>query len=149
MPQAGLQGSFNPAMFVVIAVGIFTLTALLIGRGNRRQRRILWWAFVIACAMVLRPPWLGIRGEWVRTPGEPGRQDTQYEQSIVSIGYGFIWSPPRPAYLLAWESPRINWARLFIQLGTVGVGVSMPVFHVRTRRIPVEATPETTGEAGE
>jgi hypothetical protein len=147
--QAGPQGSFNPAMFVVIAVGIFTLAALAIGRGNRRQRPILWWAVVIAGAMVLRPPWLGLSGHWVKLSGDPGQQDTRYEQSPVSIGYGFVWSPPRPAYIIAWEPPRINWARLMIQLSAVALVVSVPVFRVRTRRMPLEAIPETTEETGE
>ncbi len=148
VPQAGSQGSINPAMFVVIAVGVFTLTALVIGRCNRRQRPILWWAVAIAGVMVLRPPWLGLSGNWAELSDDPGPQNTRYEESPVSIGYGFIWSPPRPPEIIAWEPPRINWTRLMIQVGVVALVVSVPVFRVRTRRRPPEETPETTEEAG-
>ena len=144
-----MPGGAAPKPFWVIvgAVALLTLIIAMIQRGNKKQRPILWTAFVVVVVMALFPPWLGEEGLWVDKSNEPGHHDPQYVCAPVSMGYAFILLPPRRTSTLTKEPLWINWSRLFIQLGVVAVITGGLTFALRTRRIKPPPA-EHTGEAG-
>ena len=118
MSQTAAGPPMNP---MVLAVAVFVIVAVLISFGNKRQRPILWTAFSVSVIMVLCPPWVGEKGRWVDTSQTLGQQDSQYVRVPVPVGYALIFRPPKRVYGITSASIRINWSRLLIQIGVVGL----------------------------
>ncbi|MGB2987636.1 MAG: hypothetical protein WBE26_17355 [Phycisphaerae bacterium] len=118
MSQIAAGPPMNP---MVLAVAAFVIVAVLISFGNKRQRPILWAALFVSVIMVLFPPWVGEKGRWVDAPQTLGRHDPQYVRLPVSVGYALIFRPPQRVYGITNASIRINWSRLLIQIGVMGL----------------------------
>ena len=135
MSTMAAETPINPFWVVVGGVALLTLIVRMIQRGNRRQRPILWGAFVVIVIMTLFPPWLGERDAWVDLAEEPGSHDPHYVCSPVSMGYAFILLPPRRTAENTTKPMAIHWSRLFVQVGLVGLIAAGPVVAFRTKRI--------------
>ena len=117
------------------AIGMYVLLGMAIRRANRRQRPVLWAAVAVSALMILFPPWLGEKGEWVNVSETPGKQDSQYVRSNVPMGYALIMLPPKPRFLNTDKPMGINWRRLALQIGVVAVGAAVAVLARRTKSI--------------
>ena len=114
----------NPA---VLVVAVLVIAVVLISFGNRKQRPILWGAFLVVVLMVLSPPWLGERIVWTRS-------EAHYRHVPVSMGYAPLWSPPPRHRTNTWRPMRLNWARLFVQVGVVALAATPLVVAFRRKR---------------
>jgi len=140
MNGMGSGASMTPVWAVAGAIGLYVLLGMAIRRGNSRQRPILWAALILIAAIVLVPPWLGEKGEWINASDKPGHQDSRYVISKVSVGYAPVWCPPTPRLAYNNKPMEINWPRLFKQVGVVAVLACVVALALRTR--PTVQEPE-------
>ncbi len=130
--QVNKGSSINP---VVPVVAVFVIAATVISFGNRRQKPVLWAAFVVCVVMMLFPTWVMSKREQV----DKGTATTELNQAQdvrlqAPIGYAPIWNPQKRGPTTDWSPVKINRLRLTAQIGVVVLVAGVFVIGLRTRR---------------
>jgi len=78
---------------------------------NAKQKKVLWIGMILMALMGLFPPWVMVYPSFMGT-------DIKRSIVIVPAGYAPIFNPPATR---GWGAPRLDFSRLFLQWGTVGI----------------------------